>query len=69
MLNAFRIGCSKPHDAEVADVLDMPGNTFPGEDAVLGYADANCPPQAEQFLYPSENNWNLGLRSISCLDE
>ncbi len=64
-----RVSCSKPHDAEVIDAFDMPGTTYPGDNAVGEYGQQNCPVDTDQYLFPVEETWAIGDRLIVCLDE
>jgi hypothetical protein len=76
--------CDTPHDFEVYDVRDMPDGPdadYPGDDAVLGFADQGClaafegyvgvawddsPDLTYTYLYPSEETWDEGDREVLC---
>ena len=77
------VDCQEPHEYEVFSVLDHeagPDAAFPGDQALLEYADAACQPPFEAFvghdyqtsiwfitaLSPSEQTWADGDREIVC---
>lgn len=62
------VSCSRPHDAEVIAGFELAGVSYPGFDAIAGYADENCPADANWNLYPTIETWAVGHRGIACLD-
>lgn len=64
-----RVYCSEQHDGLVVAVFEMPGTTFPGDQAVFDYADRNCPIEADNLSTPGQGDWSTGYRLIICLDE
>lgn len=75
------VPCSQPHHGEIYAVFDMPGVTYPGEDEVIDYADAECGERLQAYsqsawdnqdieifyLYPNSRGWNGGDHGIACL--
>lgn len=74
--------CSDPHDNEVYATLEMPGEDWPGEDAVNRWADTHCLDAFAPYVgtryessvleigwyYPVEESWvKWDNRKISCL--
>lgn len=75
------VPCAEPHDNEVYHEFTLTGDEFPGEEALLAEADAECTPAFEAFagiayadstldwfpLYPTEGSWNeLDDRVVQC---
>jgi hypothetical protein len=44
------IACTEPHDDEVYATLQMPGSTWPGDDAVLDWSDEHCVEVFESYV-------------------
>lgn len=80
------VECADPHDAELYEVTTIEGDDtseFPGGEALLGQARADCDrtftdyvgrSYAESsldvvFLVPTPETWSVGDRSILCLVE
>lgn len=76
------VPCSDEHDYEVYYELQLPGDEFPGEDAVTAAAEEGCAAQFEAFagipydlsalnykyLTPTEQSWTqLDDHAVSCL--
>lgn len=64
-----RVDCSELHDAKVVGSVEMPGVSFPGDDAITEYGFQHCPSSTDITLGPTSESWELGDREISCLDE
>ena len=64
-----RVSCSELHDAKVVGSVEMPGVSFPGDDAVTEYGFQQCPASTDITLVPTSESWELGDRVITCLDE
>jgi len=72
--------CSAPHVYEVYSQFDVPDSAYPGAAALTGSADSGCDaafagfvgrPSTESalaygFLYPSEQSWGAGDRTVVC---
>jgi hypothetical protein len=73
------VPCELPHQAEVLSSLQVPGGSYPGEEAIVSRADRRCgaalvaaaaPKRhgpAPYFLHPTEQTWALGDREILCI--
>lgn len=74
------VSCDQPHKGEVFAVLPLPDGDFPGDAAVVKYADQCGPaltrhaPDAtaesgiELFvLYPTADSWQRGDRTVTCI--
>ena len=62
------IDCSEPNGGEVVAVFDVAGDDYPGEDALLEQAVAQCPSKASLYNYPTEESWNeSGRRKVACI--
>lgn len=76
------VDCAKEHDFEVYSDFEIPGDEFPGADAIDAQADAECLTDFEQFVgisydesaygytyfTPTEGSWTDGDdRLVSCL--
>ncbi len=73
--------CSRSHEAEVADVVDVDDTTYPGEKTMKSRADTLCDAAftayvgipnsqsqyAQVFIYPTAQTWSEGDRSVVCL--
>lgn len=64
-----RVVCSELHDARVVGSVEMPGVSFPGDDAISEHGFQHCPASTDLILGPTSESWELGDREISCLDE
>ena len=74
------VGCDQPHKGEVFAVLPLPDGDFPGDAAVVKYAD-KCAPALAQYspdakgesgiqlfvLYPTADSWQRGDRTVTCI--
>ncbi len=77
------VPCDEPHDNEVFARFDVPGDAWPGEEAVEADAEAGCwdalleyaptaydDPDVTLFhFYPTALSWADGDREIICLTE
>ncbi|NAZ82616.1 DUF4190 domain-containing protein, partial [Kineococcus sp. R8] len=76
------VDCGDEHDAEVVDVLPLPGTTYPGDDGVDAAADARCSAAVGQaldaagvdtatldydYFAPLRETWDAGLHDVQCL--
>ncbi|MER5490985.1 DUF4190 domain-containing protein [Streptomyces sp. NPDC002490] len=77
--------CGGPHDGEAFSTFrmdDAPGDPYPGEEAIVDRADAECtalrpayamdswalPPHVEVYYFtPTREGWELGDRQITCM--
>jgi hypothetical protein len=74
------LDCAKSHFAEVFAVEPLPGNDYPGKDAVEAIGHTKCPADAGRFLtpglnypdvttaflYPLDTSWARGDRGVKC---
>ncbi|OBJ91331.1 septum formation family protein [Mycolicibacterium conceptionense] len=74
------VSCDQPHKGEVFAVLQMPDGDFPGDAAVVKYAD-KCGPELSRYapdansesgvqlfvLYPTADSWQRGDRTVTCI--
>lgn len=74
------VDCADPHDNEVYQILDVEGDSYPGQNAVGSQADAECLAGFEPFvgatyedseldygwLTPTQESWDSGDREIVC---
>lgn len=72
--------CSKPHSGEIFSVMTMPEGDFPGTFAIEEYQH-KCAPELADYspeaaedpdvglfvLYPSEDSWKQGDRTVTCI--
>ncbi|MDX1887752.1 DUF4190 domain-containing protein [Mycolicibacterium sp. 120270] len=72
--------CSEPHTGEIFSVMTMPDGDFPGTFAIEEYQN-RCAPELAEYspaaaedpdvglfvLYPSEDSWEQGDRSVTCI--
>ena len=72
--------CGEPHTGEIFSVMTMPDGDFPGQSAIEEYQD-KCAPELTKYspeaagdpevglfvLYPSEDSWNQGDRTVTCI--
>ena len=75
------IDCAEPHDSEAYASIMIPDGDYPGEDAVLTQADAECAAEFASYVgiayeestlgfayyYPTAQSWESGDREILCL--
>ncbi|KRA29700.1 MULTISPECIES: DUF4190 domain-containing protein [unclassified Nocardioides] len=75
-----RLPCNGPHDFEVYGELDLKGDKFPGDDAILRLTD-RCLPLFRKYVgraygkssyesysyYPSKDSWEMGDRAVVCV--
>ncbi len=75
------IDCAQPHDSEAYASILIEDGPYPGEDAILAQADADCQTAFNDFAginydqsaldfsyyYPTEGSWGSGDREILCL--
>lgn len=74
------VSCDQPHKGEVFSVLPLPDGNFPGDAAVVKYADKCAPALAEYapdansesgiqlfVLYPTADSWQRGDRAVTCI--
>lgn len=74
------IDCAEPHAGEVFAVLQMPDGDFPGQDAMVEYAN-RCAPELASYspaavtddtvrlfvLFPTDETWSDGDRAVTCI--
>lgn len=75
------VDCEVAHDSEVVGNIDLPGGAYPGEAALVGWGNVECPRLLEQYggaspaigglsltiRYPDSSLWGQGDRSVDCL--
>ena len=75
------VPCSEPHDLEVYSLFDIPGDEFPGLDAIYTAADDGCYAAFPGFVgiayedsvldfssyTPTEASWESGDHEVVCL--
>lgn len=74
------VDCADPHKGEVYTVFTMPDGDFPGQAAIVEYQNQCEPalaayapavmtdPQTGLFvLYPTEQSWGTGDRTVTCI--
>jgi Septum formation/Domain of unknown function (DUF4190) len=76
-----KVSCDKPHEGEVYALLQVSGDTFPGQTALRDEYDKQCEsalgtysPKAAAdsayqiyVLYPTQQTWDKGDRRVACL--
>ena len=74
------VDCAEPHDSEIYASIRMDDAEYPGLEATIAAADADCRAAFESFvgipsdnsiysyatLYPTESSWDGGDREILC---
>jgi hypothetical protein len=72
--------CGEPHAGEIFSVMTMPDGDFPGQFAIEEYQN-KCAPELADYspgaaedadvglfvLYPSEDSWSQGDRTVTCI--
>ena len=72
--------CTEPHTGEIFSVMNMPEGDFPGQFAIEEYQN-KCAPELATYspeasadpdvglfvLYPSEDSWGQGDRTVTCI--
>ena len=72
--------CGDPHEGEIFAVMNMPDGDFPGQAAIEEYQN-KCAPELVKYspeaardpevglfvLYPSEDSWREGDRTVTCI--
>ena len=72
--------CGEPHTGEIFSVMKMPEGDFPGQFAIEEYQN-KCAPELAKYspeaaedpdvglfvLYPSEDSWGQGDRTVTCI--
>lgn len=72
--------CDEPHTGEIFSVMTMPDGDFPGTFAIEEYQN-RCAPELADYspeasadpsvglfvLYPSEDSWKQGDRTVTCI--
>ena len=72
--------CGEPHTGEIFSVMTMPDGHFPGQSAIEDYQN-RCAPELAKYspaaandpgvglfvLYPSEDSWGQGDRTVTCI--
>jgi hypothetical protein len=72
--------CDEPHKGEIFAVMNMPDGDFPGQSAIEEYQN-KCAPELVKYspeaasdpkvglfvLYPSEDSWGEGDRTVTCI--
>lgn len=75
------VPCDGPHDSEIYSTHLLGQSGYPGEEDVIGQADALCLPAFEEFVgepyldsrfdfsyyYPTEASWASGDREVLCV--
>ena len=64
------VDCSGEWDFRVISSFDGPDSTdYPGEQALSQLAYENCGRHSSTFIYPFEESWRVGDRTINCLQD
>ena len=63
------VPCDGPWQYRVIDSLVMAGSDYPGEDAISQRASQKCDSRSTWFLHPTPESWQLGDRTIECLQD
>ena len=75
------VACEEPHTGEVFAQVTVPDVDFPGQDAIIEEYEGRCEPElgiyspaaAEDMsialysLYPGEETWDRGHRTVTCI--
>jgi len=78
--NVKAVPCAEPHTYEMFYVEDVPGADYPGDDALIAWADEHCLPEFASFVgieyevsrldifwfSPSTDSWSAGDHSVQC---
>jgi hypothetical protein len=66
--NVRTVDCSEPHDGEVVALFNIEGDVYPGDEALFQQAVEQCPSEASNFVYPSEESWHeLDDGEVACI--
>ena len=74
------VECGEPHDNEVFTTFDIPGDEYPGDDAVNNAAENGCLAGFEPYVgldyassvydigwfTPTQDSWDTGDREVIC---
>ena len=63
------VPCDGPWQYRVLNSFVMAGSDYPGEDAILQRANQRCDSRFTDFLFPLAESWQLGDRTIECLQD
>ena len=80
VVNVDTAPCGEPHKGEIFAVMTMPDGDFPGQFAIEEYQN-KCAPELAKYspeaaddpevglfvLYPSEDSWGEGDRTVTCI--
>ena len=80
VLTVDTASCDEPHKGEIFAVMTMPDGDFPGQSAIEEYQN-KCAPELVKYspeaagdpevglfvLYPSEDSWGEGDRTVTCI--
>lgn len=83
IMTVLAVPCGEPHEAQVYATFALPGNDYPGEEAVFVAAEDGCLDRLEAdfpaayddemaglfYLYPTSLSWTQGDREIVCIVE
>lgn len=75
------VPCADPHDSEIYAAFILGDDVYPGADAVIAEAEADCLTAFERFVgvdyldsiydfsyyYPTEQSWSNGDREVLCV--
>lgn len=80
VLSIDAVTCDQPHTGEVFATIVIPDGDYPGDSVIASYQDQCGPAMAEWFpeamtddsiglylLYPTEETWQAGDRSVTCI--
>jgi hypothetical protein len=76
-----KVSCDKPHEGEVYALLQVSGDTFPGQTALREQYEKKCVSELDAYsskaaadsayqifmLYPTQQTWHQGDRRVACL--
>jgi hypothetical protein len=80
VLTVDTVPCGEPHKGEIFSMMTMPDGDFPGQFAIQEYQN-KCAPELAKYspdtsgdpevglfvLYPSEDSWGEGDRTVICI--
>ena len=63
------VPCDGPWQYRVLNSFVMAGADYPGENAILQRANQRCDSRFTYFLRPTTESWQLGDRTVNCLQD
>lgn len=62
------VPCTSSNDGRVLLTVNLRGTTYPTTSSIKATARRECPTQSRSYLYPTEESWGSGDRTMFCLD-